>query len=84
MADATISILFFAAAADAFGSSRLDLAVSESARVESVLEQLAIEFPRAGELLGSVAVAVNEQYAPRSTLLRPGDVIAIIPPVSGG
>ncbi|TSB45359.1 MoaD/ThiS family protein [Alkalicoccobacillus porphyridii] len=34
--------------------------------------------------LESVMVAVNEEYAERTTVVRSGDVLALIPPVSGG
>lgn len=30
------------------------------------------------------AIAVNEEYAEESRLISPNDVVAIIPPVSGG
>jgi molybdopterin converting factor small subunit len=32
----------------------------------------------------SVRIAVNEDYAPSKTPLRPGDVVSLIPPVAGG
>lgn len=34
--------------------------------------------------LGSVRVAVNEEFAEPSAVLRGGEVVALIPPVSGG
>jgi molybdopterin converting factor small subunit len=34
--------------------------------------------------LGSVRVAVNEEFAETSALVRGGEVVALIPPVSGG
>ncbi len=34
--------------------------------------------------LDSVRFAVNEQFADMSQLLQDGDVVALIPPVSGG
>ena len=34
--------------------------------------------------LKSYAVAVNEEYATDDVILKPNDVVAIIPPVSGG
>jgi molybdopterin converting factor subunit 1 len=36
------------------------------------------------ELWRSVAVAVNREYAQSSTVLRDGDEVALLPPVSGG
>jgi molybdopterin synthase catalytic subunit len=34
--------------------------------------------------LHSAAIAVNQQYSPRSCILHDGDEVAILPPVSGG
>ncbi|MGN7310206.1 MoaD/ThiS family protein [Alkalicoccobacillus gibsonii] len=34
--------------------------------------------------LDSVMIAVNEEYANLDTMVKPGDIIALIPPVSGG
>jgi len=34
--------------------------------------------------LNSYAIAVNESYAEDEVILKEGDVVAIIPPVSGG
>jgi molybdopterin converting factor small subunit len=33
---------------------------------------------------GSISCAVNEEYSRLSTLLRDGDEVAFLPPVSGG
>jgi molybdopterin converting factor small subunit len=32
----------------------------------------------------SIAVAVNQEYAKAGDVLREGDVVALLPPVSGG
>ena len=32
----------------------------------------------------SIAVAVNQEYVQRSAVLREGDEVALLPPVSGG
>lgn len=36
------------------------------------------------ELLQRSAIAVNREYASRETMLRDGDEVAVLPPVSGG
>lgn len=36
------------------------------------------------DLLKEAMVAVNEEYAAEDTVIRQGDVVAFIPPVSGG
>ena len=37
-----------------------------------------------GGVWGSLAVAVNREYAGVSTVLQDGDEVALLPPVSGG
>ncbi len=45
----------------------------------------ALEAARASvDVPRSVRIAVNEDYAPAKTPLRPGDVVSLIPPVAGG
>lgn len=40
--------------------------------------------PQGGEWMAALRVAVNEELAPLSTLLKDGDELALLPPVSGG
>ena len=37
-----------------------------------------------GGVWGSLAVAVNQEYAGRDRVLSEGDEVALLPPVSGG
>jgi molybdopterin converting factor small subunit len=45
--------------------------------------RIAEDFPKLGSAVG-VRLAVNHQYLPLDYLLRDGDEVAVIPPVSGG
>lgn len=80
----TVTILLFAAAADAVGVSRLEMEVQADCSAGELLALLGAAHPAARPLLERVAVAVNERYAPPSARLAAGDTVAIIPPVSGG
>ena len=40
--------------------------------------------PRLKETASSLAMSVNQEYAGPATRLRPGDEVALLPPVSGG
>ncbi len=61
---------------------------------EAGRRELTVEARTAGEALDavtanlrvpkSVRIAVNEDYAPSKTPLKPGDVVSLIPPVAGG
>jgi len=72
-------VRLFAALRERAGTEEIELQLPDDARVGDALEQL-------GDLVGNVPVlmAVNQEYADRGAALRPGDEVALIPPVSGG
>lgn len=82
-----LRVLFFASIADAAGTRSLNVALSDDDRPATVA-RLAAHLGETNErlrpLLSSVAFAVNERYAARTTALADGDTVALIPPVSGG
>jgi molybdopterin converting factor small subunit len=72
----------FAAAREAAGEARLEL---EGATVQDVLEQARSRFGQPfGDVLERSRVWVNGQPAPPDTALGAHDVVAVLPPVSGG
>ncbi|BDG33204.1 molybdopterin converting factor subunit 1 [Parageobacillus thermoglucosidasius] len=75
-----ITLLFFAHLQEAVGEERVVLSsVPETVRAlkKEVESRYHID-------LNQVMVAVNEEYARDDWTLHPGDVVAFIPPVSGG
>jgi molybdopterin converting factor subunit 1 len=78
-----ITALFFAAYRDVFGADELEIELPEGATVAALID---IVSRRAASAVppGSMAVAVNQDYAARDTVLRDGDEVAFIPPVAGG
>jgi molybdopterin synthase sulfur carrier subunit len=82
---ATVSVLYFAALRDLAGvAEEMVCLPAPPIEVSALLSQLESEHQALRGRLGSVRVAVNEEFAPVSTLLRGGEVVALIPPVSGG
>ena len=80
-----VSVLFFAALRDRVGQSSLVLELPPEVRtVSSLSDHLEHSISALGGQLGSVRFAVNEQFAEPSLRLSDGDVVALIPPVSGG
>jgi molybdopterin synthase catalytic subunit/molybdopterin converting factor small subunit len=61
---------------------RIDIA--DGARLDSIFDRYAREFPRLGELASSIVLACNQEFQERSAAVREGDEIAFLPPVSGG
>jgi molybdopterin converting factor subunit 1 len=79
----TITALFFASYADAFGRDRVEMEVPNGSTVGDLLQRLrTLDLER--RLPPSPLVAVNERYARQDQVLRPGDEVAVIPPVAGG
>ena len=79
-----VQILFFGVLKDLAGKSSDNLELREGATVGDLLETCAARIPRLNDLLASLAVAVNQQYAGAETELKSGDEVALLPPVSGG
>jgi len=78
-------VLYFAALRDLSGVAEETVSLEAGVGdVREVLEMLEGRREALRGRLGSVRVAVNEEFAPLSTALHGGDVVALIPPVSGG
>jgi len=77
-----IQVLLFGIIRDIVGQNKLDVAISDDMTVEQFRTQLIDQY---SELINySFAVAVNEAYAESNTQLNDNDIVALIPPVSGG
>tara|TARA_B110000211_G_scaffold214994_1_gene256861 strand:+ start:282 stop:524 length:243 start_codon:yes stop_codon:yes gene_type:complete len=78
-----LKILFFGITTDLVGASNLDLEISEASTVADFKNLLKKKYPQL-ENMDSYAIAVNESYATSDLILHGNDIVAIIPPVSGG
>ena len=79
-----ITVRLFAVVRDRAGRSQVDLELSEGASVAEAADALLRQLPSIAPVAAKVAYAVNRQYVVPTTILRDGDELAIIPPVSGG
>lgn len=79
-----VSVLFFGTAHDLTGFEREQLEVVEGERLGDLRRRYEQRFPRLRELAGSLLTAVNQEVVEPSVVLREGDEVAFMPPVSGG
>jgi molybdopterin converting factor subunit 1 len=80
----TITVKLFAVLRDAAGTPEVALPLPDGSTAADAGRALAERFPAIAPRLGAVAYAVNREYAPAATVLKAGDELALIPPVSGG
>jgi molybdopterin synthase catalytic subunit len=66
------------------GAPSETMELPEGSTVKNILENFAERSPRNREALSSIAIAVNQHYSGPEAILRPGDEVALLPPVSGG
>lgn len=78
-----VQVLFFGIATDLVGANSINIELNNNASVANFKKVLQAQYPKLSEI-NSYAIAVNESYAAEETILKEKDVLAIIPPVSGG
>jgi len=78
-----IQILLFGIARDIVGKSRLELDTNQPLDVTSFKKLLKDKYPKMNHL-SYFKVAINQEFADDHQILKEGDEVALIPPVSGG
>jgi molybdopterin synthase catalytic subunit len=85
-----VRVLLFGILKDWLGASAATVELPEGASVAVLLERLTTRLPAGlpgqehGPSLRGIAVSVNAEYARATQLLRDGDEVGLLPPVSGG
>ncbi|HUV95963.1 MAG TPA: molybdenum cofactor biosynthesis protein MoaE [Acidobacteriaceae bacterium] len=79
-----VHVLLFGALKDLRAREKETVELPERATVEEFLRGFFAVAPQLEKYAGSLAIAVNREYALPSQVLREGDEIALLPPVSGG
>jgi molybdopterin converting factor small subunit len=78
-----VPVLLFASYADAFATPQIEVTLADGATVRDLVTHVRA-LANGTALPPAPLVAVNEQYASAGDVIRPGDAVALIPPVAGG
>jgi len=78
-----LKILFFGIATDLVGALNSTENFADGISVFEFKNQMVENYPKLKNI-NSYAIAVNESYATDEQILYENDVVAVIPPVSGG
>lgn len=79
-----ITLRLFSVARDLAGFREQTMDVPAGSRTGHILEILQSRNPRFAEWQHAIRFAVNQEYVSGDHLLRDGDEVAVLPPVSGG
>jgi MoaE-MoaD fusion protein len=79
-----ISVLFFGVLKDVLRRPTDTVELPDGARVRDLLFRYLQATPKFEAMLSSLAISVNQEYAAADRVLREGDEVALLPPVSGG
>jgi len=79
-----VCVLLFASYRELLGASRLEITVPWGATLQDVYRVLEVREPRLAQLRGATTFALNREVASSGSMVRDGDEIALLQPVSGG
>ncbi|WP_420583184.1 MoaD/ThiS family protein [Reichenbachiella sp.] len=83
MSEIQIKVVAFGIARDIIGGKALDLRLTQGVKAREAMHQLKSKYP-AFEQLTSLQLAINEEYVDDDHVIKEGDELVLIPPVSGG
>lgn len=79
-----IQLLLFASCRDAVGAKELVVELAEGTTAAGLRDELVLRYPKLMPLKEKLLLAANADYVDANTVLKDGDEVALIPPVSGG
>jgi molybdopterin synthase catalytic subunit/molybdopterin converting factor small subunit len=79
-----IRVLCFGVLKELIGRSSENVDLPDGARVRDLVLYYAHAVPRFEAMAASLAISVNQEYSGVERLLRDGDEVGLLPPVSGG
>jgi molybdopterin synthase catalytic subunit len=79
-----INVRLFAGLRELVGEREVSLELEDGATVSVMNDRLVKQYPAVARYLPTLVCAVDEEYVPNEYRLRDGDLVALIPPVSGG
>jgi molybdopterin converting factor subunit 1 len=78
-----LKMLAFGMAREIAGSRDFEMEVEQITDTDSLRLLLELKYPELKNI-STYALAVNQQFVTENTVLKENDIVAILPPVSGG
>jgi MoaD family protein len=79
-----VHVQFYAQLRDLVGVSQFDVDLAEGATVGDLLSQIYAQHPSLRAHDKSILIGAGVEFVDRNYQLKPGEAIALMPPVQGG
>jgi molybdopterin converting factor subunit 1 len=80
----SVNLRLFGALRELLENDTIKLEVEAEVTVDKLRQLLAEKYPAVADILPNLAFSVNLEFAGPDTVVKDGDEVALIPPVSGG
>lgn len=82
--DMQVTVKLFAIFQEVFATDEIQITLESGALVSQIFDRLASQKPQLEQWRSLTRYAINLSFAEPYTVLKNGDEVALIPPVSGG
>jgi len=79
-----IKVKLFATFRDIVGAKEENIALPDGTTVQQLLENYIERFPQMAKFREHIILSVNRDYGAPGRVLKDGDEVSFLPPVSGG
>lgn len=79
-----IKVKLFAVFREIVGGKEEDLELPQGTTVKGLLDYYIAKFPQMAKFREHIILSVNKEYGPPGKVLKEGDEVSFLPPVSGG
>jgi len=79
-----VLVKFFASARDIVGKKDIQMEIEKDSKVEDVMKNIFEDYPELQEMQDQLLISVNKDKTDKNEILKDGDEIAVMPPVTGG
>jgi molybdopterin synthase sulfur carrier subunit len=80
----TITLRFFGQLKELTKTNEIEIQLKKDLNIEALQWIIGERFPNIKEHLNSVSYSVNNEYVNKETTIKEGDIVGLLPPISGG
>ena len=79
-----VALVYLGRAREASGTREEEFVLQTPAKIEQAVSKAIIAHPKLSELMDTIKLLINGQWATQEAALKDGDRVTLLPPVGGG